>query len=109
MMWLWLIIASGLVYADPVDEGLLTTAKATGAKVYFACIVTPPVNTAKKAICRGLYNSYMAALTAVNAPLPLVVSVDPDPYAWSPYDICRYETGHVVFGEQLSVPYCPTL
>lgn len=100
----------GLAVADPiVDEALLGATKSAGSKVYWACIVTPPVTEVQKGICAGLYGTYMASLTALNAPLPIVLSIDPDPYVWSPYDICRYETGHIVFGDQGIQPYCPSI
>ena len=106
---LFVLLGGGIVNADPIDEALILAASSAGNKVYFGCIVTPPVTSAQKAICAGLYTTYNTALRAVNATLPLVPSLDPDPYAWSPYDICRYETGHIVFGNQLSLPYCPTI
>ena len=105
-----LIIAIGTVTADPIaDEALLATTKRAGVKVYWACIVAPPVTEAQKEICSGLYGTYIASLTALNTPLPLVLSIDSDPYEGNPYDICRYETGHIVFGDQDIQPYCPTI
>jgi hypothetical protein len=103
------IMTAATVFADPVDEALLDSSQAQGTHIYQACIVTPPVTAPQKAICAGLYSTYISSLTTLNLPYPLIPTIDPDPYAWSPYDICRYETGHVVFGNQLTVPYCPTI
>ncbi|MDQ5921821.1 MAG: hypothetical protein QG673_1880 [Pseudomonadota bacterium] len=97
------------VYATGIDETLLLAAKTQGSNVYYACIVTPPVTPQQQAYCSGLYVTYMVNITALNAPYPLVVSLDPDPYAWSPYDICKYEVGHMIFGDEFITPYCPSI
>ena len=106
---LFLAISSIECYANTPDEVLLQAAKSSGITVYHACIETPPVTAEQVAVCTNLYGNYVTALTTVNMPEKLIPSIDPDPYAWSPYDICRYETGHIVFGDQLSLPYCPTV
>jgi len=103
-------ILSGNCFAVIIDgEALLISAKTQGTTVYFSCIVTPPVTPAQQATCLALYTTYAATLTALTLPLPMVMSLDPDPYLWSPYDICRYEAGHIVFGDAVIIPYCPTL
>ena len=90
-----------------INEMLLEIVKSQGSRVFFTCVVTPPETP--PSICSKLYARYLANLSALNAPNPLVLSIDPDPYSWSPFDICRYETEHIVFGDELIVPYCPTL
>lgn len=96
-------------FAGGIDEVELALAATEGTIVYYTCIATPPVSVDQQAVCLALYTKYVATITAINAPYPLVPSIDADPYAWSPYDICRYEVGHIVFGNQVTIPYCPTL
>ena len=95
--------------AFAINEAMLIAATTQGTAVYATCIATPPVSADQVATCTALYGKYIATLTVLNAPLPLVLSLDPDPYVLSPYDICKYETGHIVFGTQLAIPYCPSL
>jgi hypothetical protein len=97
------------VFADPSNEVLLTSSHEQGTHIYQTCIVTPPVTASQKALCAGLYSTYMSSLTKLNSAYPLTPTINPDPYSWSQYDICRYETSHAVFGDQLTVPYCPTV
>lgn len=104
-----LLVCSGLVLANPIGEELLIKARQQGTVVYLSCIATPPATDAQRAICADLYAQYMATLVLLNAPLPLKFSEDPDPFSSSIYDICRYETGHMVFGDKTVAPYCPTL
>jgi len=96
-------------FAGGIDEAMLASAATQGSAVYYNCIVTPPISAEQQAICAALYAKYVATLAVLNAPYPLIPSLDPDPYAWSPYDICRFEAGHIVFGMQLAVPYCPSI
>ena len=78
--------------------------------LYFRCFVTNLTGEPKViATCTTLYTTYNATLTTINAPLPIVPSIDPSPYSWSPFDICRYETAHLVFNSVAAEPYyCPT-
>jgi hypothetical protein len=101
------LIGIGAINADPVDEALVLAAQVAGRQVYFSCIAITPVTAEQQAICAGLYTIYNNALRAVNAPLPLVPSLDPSPYVLSQYDVCRYETGHMIFGH-LALPFCTT-
>ncbi|MBY0379357.1 MAG: hypothetical protein K2P99_03035 [Burkholderiales bacterium] len=97
------------VVASPVDEALLDSAKVTGSIVYASCIATPPVTASQNAYCVGVYATYVAKLQALNAPLPMMLSKERSPYALSPYDICKYEIGNLIFGKQTEIPYCPTI
>lgn len=108
---LFSVLLSSYIFADPVDEALLTTAKVTGTTIFASCILTPPVDPtgSQQAMCVGLYATYVAKEQALNTPLPLMIAKDPSPYAWSPFDICRFETGHLIFGKKTEVPYCPTV
>ncbi len=96
------------VFADALNEGLLASAKATGTTIYFSCILTPPTSDEQTAYCIAMSAVYKAKSQTLNAPLPLMIGKDPSPYSWSPYDICRFEVGHLIFGKQSEVPYCPT-
>ena len=98
-----------IAIANPVDEGLLENAKLSGSIVYTSCILNPPTTDAQSAYCVGAYNTYLVNSQALNAPLPIKLSKEPSPYAWSQFDICKYEVGNVVFGKQNEVPYCPTI
>lgn len=103
------IVHVSMVHADMItNEALLALAKTQGTNVYHECILTPPVTPQQKAFCSALYAVYKIYITALNTPYPLVIAVEPDPYSWSPYDICRYEVGHMVFGDEGIEPYCPT-
>ena len=98
------------VIASPADIAVLASAYAQGVNIYHACIVPPPIEPDAIAYCTTTYAVYVATLTALNAPLPITVSLDPSPYSWSPYDICRYEVAHMVFNSITQYPYyCPTV
>jgi hypothetical protein len=103
------LLLSGSVVASSLNESALAVAKAVGTNVYFSCIVNPPSNPDQQGYCAGLYATYVLKEQILNAPLPLVPSKDPSPYAWSPYDICRFEVGHLIFGNKLVLPYCPSI
>jgi hypothetical protein len=92
-----------------VDEAQLLATRSAGKTVYSSCILTPPVTNAQKLVCEGLYNTYKSALTLLNAPFPLIASIDPSPYTWSPYDICKYEPAHFVYPPEGGSPICPVL
>ena len=109
LLFALIAIATTNVFAGPIDEAMYVAARTQGTVVYTTCIVTPPVTAAQQATCASLYKTYIVTLTALNIPYPLTMSLDPDPYLWSPYDICKYETGHIVFGDQLLIPYCPSI
>ena len=92
------------------DEALIASAYNEGTNIYNLCIVKPPATPDAVATCTGLYSAYTNTLSLVNAPLPIVISLDPSPYSSSPFDICRYETAHMVFNSVLAAPYyCPTV
>lgn len=91
------------------DEALLDLAKTEGLAIYTTCIVTPPANSEQQAACVSAYSAYLVTLTSLNAPYPLIISTDLSPYRLSPYDICKYEVAHIVFGDTVSVPNCPSI
>lgn len=103
------IVASSSI-ASPIDEALVASAYTQGANIYNTCIVTPPVDPNVIAYCTSVYITYTITLTTVNAPYPMLPSLDSSPYSWSPYDICKYEVAHMVFNSPLQYPYyCPTI
>ena len=105
-----LTVASSNTMASPIDEALVDSAYAEGSNIYNSCIAVPPVDPNAVAACTTLYITYLATLSLVNAPLPMLPSSDQSPYSWSPFDICRQEVAHMVFNSATQTPYyCPTL
>jgi hypothetical protein len=104
-----LLFGLATAFANPINEALLLTAKTKGISVYATCVVSPPVDPTQQAVCVTLYTAYIVSLQALNAPLPLVLSLNPSPYAWSPYDVCRYEPTPLVFNIPVTQPYCPSI
>lgn len=103
-----LLLLSGSIFAGGLTESVLDGARAVGINIYYSCIVNPPSHPDQQGYCVELYATYVSKEQILNALLPLVPSKDPSPYAWSPYDICRFEVGHLIFGNKLMLPYCPT-
>lgn len=105
-MGLLLVAVSMLNYAAvlPIDEAMLLVCQQVGSSLYNSCVATLPVNPDQTAACGTLKASYLACLQALNAPYPLVPSLDPDPYVDNLFTPCTYETGHLVLPS-----ICPTL
>lgn len=91
------------VYAIIPNEALLLSCQKQGCTIYTSCIMIPPITIHQASYCSVLYAKYLTCLQALNAPLPMLQSHHPSPYAWSPYDICRFETATVV------ISLCPSL
>lgn len=97
-------------FASPMDKAVLASAYSQGVTIYHTCIVPPPSDPTTAAYCTTIYTTYVVTLGVLNAPFPLIISLDPSPYVWSPYDICRYEVAHMVFNSPATTPYyCPTI
>lgn len=109
MKKLILIILVQSSFASAVNEVLLVSAKGAGELVYNSCILNPPVTDAQKESCNSIYSKYVEILQLVNTSSPLLISKTPSAYGWSPYDICRFEVGGLVFSKQNQIPYCQTL
>jgi hypothetical protein len=92
------------IYADVINETLLLTCQASGATLYNQCVIKEPVTPQQITACTALKISYILCLGQLNLPYPLVRSLDPDPYAYSPFTPCEYETGHLVLPE-----ICPSI
>jgi len=90
--------------ADVADEALLINVQSQGHTVFYSCIQTPPTTAAQATYCAGIYSSYVVSLQALNAPLPMVHSIDPSPFSWSPYDICRFDTANLALFD-----LCPSI
>jgi hypothetical protein len=84
------------VHIPIMDEGLLISCQASGHALYYNCVVKPPIKPDDVAICGALKTSYLVCLAKLNLPYPLIPSTDPDPYAYSPFTPCRFETGHAI-------------
>lgn len=109
-LYLLLAILANSSIASPIDEAELISAYNQGVTIYHTCIVPPPSDPTTAAYCSTIYTIYVATLATLNAPFPIIVSIDPSPYAWSPYDICKYEVAHMVFNSVTQAPYyCPTV
>jgi hypothetical protein len=93
----------------PISEAPLLLSKGKGIIVYTTCILTPPTTPEQITICTALYAVYVASLQVLNAPLPLIPSIIPSPYAWSSFDVCKYEPTHFVFNFPGMQPYCPAI
>ena len=97
LLLLCAITQSYAVSGDVIaNEALLVSCQSVGHILFASCVVVPPADSTQAAICAGLYAKYMACSTALNMPMPMVLSLDPDPYKSSPYTPCRYEVGHVI-------------
>lgn len=109
LIFFYSLLVTYVYAAEPViSEAQLLAARSAGNTVYRKCILIPPVTKPQIAICKGLDSAYNSALSALNAPFPLVVSTSPSMYSWSPYDICRYEPSHFVFPPE-GFPVCIAL
>ncbi len=98
------------VIATPIDEALLDSAYGQGVNIYNTCIAIPPVSPQAVSYCTTIYSVYVATLTELNAPYALVSVTNVSPYAWSPFDICRYEVTQMVFNLIAEAPYyCPSI
>jgi hypothetical protein len=99
-----------IAFANPIHETtsaiLLIKLKGLGDIIYQQCILTPP--SPQQAIaCGNLYSDYNNYEMEITLPNPVIKSLDESPYASSSYDICRNETGHVIFSENIpGHPYC---
>jgi hypothetical protein len=96
---LGLIILSSVSYADLISDTALTaTAHGQAQSIKSGCIDSPPITPWQISWCTSTYGSYTANLQTLNLPYPISTSTDGyvSPYSWSPYDICRFETGRVV-------------
>lgn len=90
-----------------VGSAELLPAKSAGELVYYTCIVTPPVTSAQRTLCTGLYTKYISKLQIVAAPSILGLSHENSPYTTSIYDVCKYDASHFVFDDPMNQPYCP--
>lgn len=99
-----------IAIASPADEAVLASAYSQGVNIYNTCIAVPPIDPDQVAYCTSIYTAYVVTLSILNAPFPIVPSLDPSPYSWSPFDICKYEVAHMEFNSVVQSPYyCPTV
>jgi len=68
------------------------------AKILLVTCLVPNLEPSLQAYCSKEYGLYVASLTALAVPLPLQINLDGyvSPFAWSPYDICRFEVGRMI-------------
>jgi hypothetical protein len=99
-----LLLLNQFSFTIVMNEGVLVSAQSQGHTIYYSCIATPPVSTQQIAACSVMYKAYNSTLQLLNAPLPIMPSLDPSPFSWSPYDVCRFETGHMAL-----LDLCPSI
>ena len=91
---------SATAYAIGPMDTILADAQSEAFAIKKSCIDTPPVTSPQIAWCTGHYATYVGYLTQLQAPNPLTINLGLDgyvsPYAWSVYDICRYEPGRLI-------------
>jgi hypothetical protein len=97
--------ASAIAASAIANEPLLVSTVALGTNIYNTCIVTPPLDASQQAICAGLYATYLANIQILHIDMLGINTVMtpgvPDPYVWSPYDVCRFDMGNLIL-----VPIC---
>lgn len=86
-------VSNAISLGTPALEALLVSCQVTGHSLYDSCVITPPTNPAT---CTSLLATYMACSKTLNSPYPMLISKDPDPYSWSPFDPCRFEVQKVI-------------
>lgn len=94
-----IMIISQYACASEIEEAMLISCQGTGHALYSSCVVVPPVTPEQVAFCTSLLTQYTACSTTLNQPEIMVLSKDPDPYSWSPYDPCRFEVQHHILGD----------
>jgi len=95
------IAAVNLPFAD---EALLISCQATGHALFINCVIKLPIKPDDVASCVALKTTYVICLSRLNAPYPLMMAIDPDPYSSNPFSPCYYETGHVALYD-----ICPSI
>lgn len=96
-----LILFMNIAFADKVavnsmDEAVLISCQTTGHTLYYNCVAKPPTSPDEVAACTALKIKYLVCLTKLTIPYPLTPSLDPDPYSYSPFTPCKFETGHLI-------------
>ncbi len=106
------ILLSNYIFADPVNEAsnlvLLAVTKSIGQTIYQQCILKPPATPDQIATCTDLYvKKYLPNEVLLTLPNVIKPALELSPYVNSSYDICRNETGHIIFSENIpGMPYC---
>lgn len=79
-----------------VAEALLIMCQSFGSNLYNQCVKVPPVDDKQVAVCSGLKAAYNSCLSSLNAPYPLSLSLEPDPYGYTPFTPCEYDIAHLI-------------
>lgn len=101
MKFMILMLLINLTIANPisinaVDESVLLSCQATGHTLYSSCVVKPPSTPDEVAVCGTLKTTYLICLTKLTIPYLLTPSLETDPYSYSPFTPCGFETGHLI-------------
>lgn len=95
ILWINLAIANH-ISNNAMDESILLSCQATGHTLYSNCVAKPPATPDEVAACGMLKTTYLICLTKLTIPYPLTPATDPDPYSYSPFTPCTFETGHLI-------------
>ena len=91
---------SATVYAIGPMDTILANAQSAALTIKKSCIDKPPVTSPQIIWCNNQYATYVGDLTQLQSPNPLTINLGLDgyvsPYAWSAYDICKYEPGRLI-------------
>lgn len=77
-----------------LDEAALISSQAMGHDLYANCVQRPPLTPEEVSRCSAVKVSYILLLKKLNTPYPLTVT--PDPYSYSPFTPCGFETANLV-------------
>ena len=96
---------TAIAAAAAANEPLLVTTVALGTDIYNTCIAIPPLTPSQQSVCAGKYTTYLANIQILHIDMlgvnTLMAPGIPDPYIWSPYDVCRFDMGNLIL-----VPIC---
>lgn len=94
--------ASDAIAASAIaNEPLLATTISLGNEIYVTCILTPPVSASQQAVCAAKYATYLVNIQTLHIDMfkglnTVMLPGAPDPYLWSPYDVCRFDMGNLI-------------
>lgn len=92
---LYLASTTSVYGVSTINNVLLLKCQTLGHLIFNSCIVVPPTTIEQTAYCTTIYLSYNSCLQLLNNPLPMIITREPSPFTWSPYDICRFEPANL--------------
>ena len=79
-----------------LDEVILLSCQGLGTNLFSQCIIVPTLTPQQLTQCSILKVSYILCITELNAPYPLIPSIIPDIYYYSPFTPCTYEISNLI-------------